>query len=360
MKNLIVNLLAIVALCLAMSGCEEKNEPQSTEFCGRVKVLDFQKVAEITNEFLVTINNSLSDDAKIDNLKNWLLGHPCVQDVEIFCVSCIYTLPPISELSITFKVNGQLLVKIMDVLMSEPMQCGFHSDEDTGKVKVIYTNNTGVDILDVVANEKRIGTFRKGETTGAIFYDSFGADTGMPDIAFTGIIDGETIESTNRFFWCGTEKTTIKEGILEISVNLIDGPEGKKYFSLSFTKVNVPSPLTNKTWKLTAISSGPEKPVIVDNYAIVFKEDGTVEFPLNCNISGGNYIVNPNSFIAIYGSISFSGFYPGTDRACSGLSNLEDFVVNKLLKARMYSARGNNLTIECEDYTYLYFETSST
>ena len=351
------NLISIAALCLAMAGCE-KNEPQNSEFNDRVQALDFQKVAEIANDFLATINHSLSDEVKIEELKNWLSKHSCVQDVEILCISCIKTLPLQSELNITFKVNGQLIVKTMDVLMSEPMQCWFHSDDNTGQVKAMYTNNTGVDIVDATANGMRIGTFRKGETTGVIFYDSFGADTGMPDIDFNGIVNGEPIESTSRFNWCGTEKTTIREGTLEISVNLVDNSEGKKYFDLRFTKVDVPSPLINKNWKLTAIYGGTiETPAIVDNYAVIFNENGTVEFPLNCNISGGNYTVDANSFIAIYGCISFSGFYPATEKYCSELYELEIFVANKLLKAIMYSAQDNNLVIECEDYTSLYFET---
>jgi len=230
------------------------------------------------------------------------------------------------------------------------------SDDGSGNVKATYTNNTGVDIKDVVANGKRIGTFRKGETTAIISYDSFGADTGMPDISFTGVVNGKTIKSTSQFFWCGTEKTNIIEGFLELSVNLAEDSEGQKFFDLKFTKIDVPSPLIDKTWKLVGFSDGTGKPAILDNYAIIFKNDGTVEFPLNCNISSGNYKVNANSFITIYGSISFSGFYPATEKYCSELYELETVVVNKLLKARMYSVRDKNLTIECEDYTYLYFK----
>ena len=227
---------------------------------------------------------------------------------------------------------------------------------DTGKVQVRYTNNTGVDVFDVVANGKQIGTFRNGTTTNYILYDSFGADTGMPDISFNGIVNGDTVKSTSQFNWCGTEKFTITDGILDVSVELLEckGDNPSKYFSLRFTKINVPSPLINKTWKFT--HSNATFPSCAQDYIMIFKENATVEFPLNCNISSGNYNVDENSFISVYGGISFSGFYPCTEKYCGELYELENFVVNYLSKAIIYSVQDNHLVIECKDFIYLYFE----
>jgi hypothetical protein len=48
--------------------------------------------------------------------------------VEIRCVSCILTNPPQSELSITFYVNGQQIVKVLDIIMDNPLRFRTYHD----------------------------------------------------------------------------------------------------------------------------------------------------------------------------------------------------------------------------------------
>jgi hypothetical protein len=230
---------------------------------------------------------------------------------------------------------------------------------ETGNLQARYTNNTGIDVYGVIANEKEIGNFKSGETTNYILYETFGADTGMPDVEFQGIVNGNIIYSTSRFNWCGTEKTTITEGILDISVELVEytGIEPSKYFNLKFTKIDVPSPLVNKTWKFTQINGyGSQSISIIDNYSIIFKDETTVEFPLNCNVCCGTYTCNKNSYICVYGRISFSDFLQNTEKYCEELSDLENYVVNNLQKAYCYYIFDKNLTINCENNCSFYFE----
>jgi len=244
MKKQIINLFVFAGLLLATTACNNKNEPQIPDICDAVQARDFQKVTEITNKFLATLDNSLNTEVKMERLKNWLLEHDCVESVE---PSSATTPQESIPLDITFGVDREKVVKVMVVnVMSKPWR---------------------VVILDI----------------------------------------------------------------------------------------NPPSPLINKTWKLIGIS-GEGKPNMVDNYAIIFHENGTVEFPLFCNVKRGNYVVDTNSFVFGYGDISF--FFPDerTELYCGELYDLENFVTKHLSRAVMYSVQGNNLTIECEDGVYLLFE----
>jgi|GEM_PF-6110302 len=248
MKNLIVNLFVLAGLFLATTSCNNKNEPQIPDICDAVQARDFQKVAEATNKFLATVNNSLSDEAKFEKLRNWLLAQDCVENIDVWCHFCVRGLPPQSALDITFDIGGAEVAKTMLVTHSKPS------------------------------------------------------------------------------------------------------------WTVGISDINPPSPLINKTWTLIAIS-GEGKPNIVDNYTIIFNEDGTIEFPLFCNFLSGSYVVDSVSFIVGYGSISFSNFcYLIPGRNCGELSALENFVIDHLSKAVMYSVQDNNLTIECEDGVYLFFE----
>jgi len=138
-----------------------RQQPQNSDFCNSVQTSNFQQIVEITNDFLATIDNSLSDNVKIEILRNWLLEKSCVQNAEILCVSCIYTYPAISELSITFfNVNGALTTKTMDVQMGNPMRCGFHTEEYINNevslnFQQIYQNNNFSLKFDSVLNDSR-------------------------------------------------------------------------------------------------------------------------------------------------------------------------------------------------------------
>ncbi len=114
----------------------------------------------------------------------------------------------------------------------------FSCDNDKPKqeqkgVQVRFTNTTKNDISDLVIDKIKIGNLAKGQTTKYISFEEFGFDTGMPDAHCVGTIDGEKIESYNQFYFCGTEKTTVKKGKYEFHIELVE-VENKKYLGLSY------------------------------------------------------------------------------------------------------------------------------
>jgi hypothetical protein len=65
---------------------------------------------------------TLTDEQKLRLFTAWLKTHDCITDAQIFCVSCVYTLPAQSEIYFTFLSNGQAVTRCMDILMSEPLR----------------------------------------------------------------------------------------------------------------------------------------------------------------------------------------------------------------------------------------------
>ena len=67
------------------------------------------------------------------------------------------------------------------------------------KVKVKYTNATGIKIEGLKIGNQRIGILGIGEETKTIPYQEFGFDSGLPDERVTGKIDGEKILDYSTF-----------------------------------------------------------------------------------------------------------------------------------------------------------------
>lgn len=87
---------------------------------------DFDAVGVVINEYLQTLEKDKLD-ANLELLKEWLSCKSCVDDVQILCNSCIFTLPPQSELKIIFISNNIKMEKTMDILMDSPLSfVGFH------------------------------------------------------------------------------------------------------------------------------------------------------------------------------------------------------------------------------------------
>jgi hypothetical protein len=97
------------------------------QFCSSIQSENLQKTETVINEFLKELSVDLDSQEKLERLRDWLQCKSCVAHAEIFCNSCIYTLPPISELNITFIIEGQETEKVMDIIMSEPLRfAGYH------------------------------------------------------------------------------------------------------------------------------------------------------------------------------------------------------------------------------------------
>jgi hypothetical protein len=106
-------------------------------------------------------------------------------------------------------------------------------DASNGKTLVNFINKTGAKIEGAKADNIEIGSIADNGQTGYIRFDKFGIDTEMPDCNFTGILNNNTLQSTSRFYWCGTEKSGLKPGQYNIEVT-VQTSGSTNYFDLHF------------------------------------------------------------------------------------------------------------------------------
>lgn len=90
------------------------------EFCSAVQKEEYQSLLPLTDRFLAQLSGNLSDLEKIEKLNDWLSQKICIAHTEVFCVSCMFSLPPQSRVFVTFSNNGQSAHKVLDILMSDP------------------------------------------------------------------------------------------------------------------------------------------------------------------------------------------------------------------------------------------------
>ena len=104
-------------------------------------------------------------------------------------------------------------------------------EDDINGVKVKFYNETGFKIEELNIGNKEIGSLDINASTDYTIYERFGFDTGMPDENCNGNIANEYLESYNGFYWCGTEKIFIEEGVYEMSIKLVE-IDSIKYFRI--------------------------------------------------------------------------------------------------------------------------------
>ena len=114
----------------------------------------------------------------------------------------------------------------------------------------------------------------------------------------------------------------------------------------------------NNQWKLVRVEDKEtseilEYPSNEFPYIIEFKNNNDVYFLSHCNYSNGNYTVDEN------GNISFSGFMPGTEMLCPGITYWEDliignFTMNWTYQPLKYIVNSTKLTITCGQTTLVF------
>lgn len=123
-KTWIVILSAVLLTNCAENDFECRNNRQ---FCSPIESENLQASGPVIDKFLQELEPNLSSQEKLEKLRDWLQCKSCVTKVEIFCNSCVFTLPAISELKITFIIEGQETDKILDIIMTEPLRfAGYH------------------------------------------------------------------------------------------------------------------------------------------------------------------------------------------------------------------------------------------
>lgn len=73
------------------------------------------------DQFLLTLKNK-DQDENLEKLRVWLEEKECIDEAKLLCNSCIKTLPPQSELSVSFVTNGLTAKMTMDILMGDPLK----------------------------------------------------------------------------------------------------------------------------------------------------------------------------------------------------------------------------------------------
>jgi hypothetical protein len=121
-KSSLVTFLIFLS-CLTLLSCKkDKNVASDDEkFCEYVNSQNFEATGPLIDNFLATLdNNNQSNNLK--KLKAWMEAKSCVDSTTILCNSCIETNPPQSELFVTFISNGQKMMMILDIIMSDPLK----------------------------------------------------------------------------------------------------------------------------------------------------------------------------------------------------------------------------------------------
>ena len=112
----------IPLLLLLMFACHNEDIPCSynAQFCSAVSVGDMQEAGNYINDFLSRLPEEHSDPEIIQLLENWFNCKVCVESVEVFCVSCMYSMPPQSRVYFSLKSHPENLHWRMDIVMGRP------------------------------------------------------------------------------------------------------------------------------------------------------------------------------------------------------------------------------------------------
>jgi hypothetical protein len=122
-------LTTLLAVSFFFANCEKDNINCANDeaFCSFISTEDFNKTGPAIDKFLSGLKKDLSEDQKLEKLREWVECKSCVSKAEILCNSCIYTYPPQSEIKVVFIVDGRTREQILDIIMDDPLKFGrFH------------------------------------------------------------------------------------------------------------------------------------------------------------------------------------------------------------------------------------------
>lgn len=102
-----------------------------------------------------------------------------------------------------------------------------------GDIKIKFHNTTEADLKNVSINQNQVGVIRKGQSSDYSCFEEFQIDSGMPDCIMFGEYKGANLGSISQFYWCGTQKGLLSNGIYEIEIKVVKVGE-KSYFDLQF------------------------------------------------------------------------------------------------------------------------------
>lgn len=116
--------------------------------------------------------------------------------------------------------------------------------------------------------------------------------------------------------------------------------------SLENTQWFLEEVINNETGKITSF------PDEIEKFNIIFKQNGAIQLPKNCNFSQGTFQVTGNDSLVI------TSIGPGTKKYC--LPDLfmewETLFIQHLVEARTYAIDGHKLTLFCDSEYDLVFD----
>lgn len=109
---------------------------------------------------------------------------------------------------------------------------GCSEENELNPLQIKFKNTTPFSIESILIGEYSIGTLQPNESTNYIAFNAFNFDSGLPDERCSGTIDDKPIESYNQFYWCGTQKNIVYEGVFEMNIHLVENEDNKIYLIL--------------------------------------------------------------------------------------------------------------------------------
>lgn len=104
--------------------------------------------------------------------------------------------------------------------------------EDEG-VFVRFENVTKQKFENIEIFDNNYGDLEASETSIYFEFSSFGTDSGWPDMPFNTTVNGEQYESACKYYFCGTEKSTLENGYYTVTVTL-DNSSNENLVHLKF------------------------------------------------------------------------------------------------------------------------------
>ncbi|MBK6966492.1 MAG: hypothetical protein IPH20_22000 [Bacteroidales bacterium] len=122
-QRVILIFTAMLFACLTLSSCEKNKDADSDDsmFCALVNNGEFEATGPLIDKYLMKLEQNRPDQ-NLEALRSWLEAKSCVDEATILCNSCIYTLPPQSELSIDFISQGEKITLTLDIMMGDSLK----------------------------------------------------------------------------------------------------------------------------------------------------------------------------------------------------------------------------------------------
>jgi hypothetical protein len=116
--------VVVIFAVLAISGCRRgENEPQSARLssanCERLKNAmvkhDVDEARAAITAFIAALYSDVYTEANINELMRFIENSCGSIDADLFCFSCIDTLPPQTEIILRLKMGSVTIVKVIDL-----------------------------------------------------------------------------------------------------------------------------------------------------------------------------------------------------------------------------------------------------